>query len=50
VANGVARGEPELVVAEDDEGIVGAVQLVLAQPENTDGCARRVRRPGLTRA
>ena len=34
VADGVARGERELLVAEDDEGIVGTVQLVLAQPEN----------------
>ena len=34
VADGVERGERELLVAEDDEGIVGTVQLVLAQPEN----------------
>ena len=34
VADGVARGERELLVAEDDAGIVGTVQLVLAQPEN----------------
>jgi len=34
VADGVARGERELLVAEDEEGIVGTVQLVLAQPEN----------------
>lgn len=34
VAEGVARGERALLVAEDATGIVGAVQLVLAQPEN----------------
>jgi GNAT superfamily N-acetyltransferase len=34
VADGAARGERALLVAEDGEGIVGTVQLVLAQPEN----------------
>lgn len=35
VADGVARGERVLLVAEGDEGqIVGTVQLVLALPEN----------------
>ena len=34
VAAGVAAGERALMVVEDDEGIVGTVQLVLDQPEN----------------
>ena len=34
VASDVANGDRALVVAEDDTGIVGTVQLVLAQPEN----------------
>ena len=34
VADGVARGQRALIVAEDDTGIVGTVQLVLDQPEN----------------
>ena len=34
VADGVAAGERALLVAEDDTGIVGTVQLVLEQPEN----------------
>lgn len=34
VAAGVAAGERALLVAEDDTGIVGTVQLVLDQPEN----------------
>lgn len=34
VAEGVARGERALMVAEDGTGIVGTVQLVLDQPEN----------------
>ncbi|MES3001506.1 MAG: GNAT family N-acetyltransferase [Pseudomonadota bacterium] len=34
VADGVAQGERVLLVAADDEGIVGTVQVVLAQPEN----------------
>jgi ribosomal protein S18 acetylase RimI-like enzyme len=34
VAGGVARGERTLLVAEDEEGIVGTVQLVTSMPEN----------------
>lgn len=34
VADDVTRGERALLVAEDAAGIVGTVQLVLAQPEN----------------
>jgi GNAT superfamily N-acetyltransferase len=34
VADGVARGERALIVAEDHSGIVGTVQLVLDQPDN----------------
>lgn len=34
VADGVARGERALLVAEDAAGICGTVQLVLAQPDN----------------
>ena len=34
VAEGVARGERALLVADDALGICGTVQLVLAQPEN----------------
>ena len=34
VAVGVAAGERALLVAEDEDGIVGTVHLVLAQPEN----------------
>lgn len=34
IAEGVARGERALLVAEDEEGILGTVQVVLAQPEN----------------
>lgn len=34
VSEGVARGERALLVADDASGIVGTVQLVLAQPEN----------------
>ncbi|WP_375792072.1 GNAT family N-acetyltransferase [Variovorax guangxiensis] len=34
VADGVASGERALLVAEDEEGILGTVQVVLAQPEN----------------
>jgi GNAT superfamily N-acetyltransferase len=55
VGDGVARGERALLVAEDDAGIVGTVQLVLAQPENQPHRAdvakllvhRRARRQGL---
>jgi GNAT superfamily N-acetyltransferase len=34
VADGVARGERVLLVAEDGAGIVGTAQLILAMPEN----------------
>jgi hypothetical protein len=34
VAAGVAAGERALLVAEDDTGIIGTVQLVLDQPDN----------------
>jgi GNAT superfamily N-acetyltransferase len=34
VAEGVVRGARALLVAEDEHGIVGTVQLVLDQPEN----------------
>jgi GNAT superfamily N-acetyltransferase len=34
VGEGVARGERALLVAEDAGGIVGTVQLILAQPQN----------------
>lgn len=34
VAAGVDSGERALLVAEDEEGILGTVQVVLAQPEN----------------
>lgn len=34
VADDVARGERALLVAEDAQGTVGTVQLILAQPEN----------------
>ena len=55
VAEGVARNERALLVAEDDAGIVGTVQLVLEQPENQPHRAdlskmlvlRRARRQGL---
>ena len=55
VAAGVAAGERALLVAEDDMGIVGTVQLVLQQPENQPHRAdlskmlvhRRGRRKGL---
>jgi GNAT superfamily N-acetyltransferase len=55
VADGVASGERGLLVAEDDTGIVGTVQLVLEQPENQPHRAdlakmlvhRRARRRGL---
>jgi GNAT superfamily N-acetyltransferase len=55
VAEGVARGERALLVAEDSQGIVGTVQLVLAQPENQPHRAdlskmlvhRRARRQGI---
>jgi len=55
VADDAARGARALLVAEDDAGIVGTVQLVLAQPENQPHRAdlskmlvhRRARRRGL---
>ena len=55
VAGGVASGERALLVARDDEGIVGTVQLTLALPENQPHRAdlakmlvhRRARRRGL---
>ncbi|MFC5523831.1 GNAT family N-acetyltransferase [Polaromonas jejuensis] len=55
VAEGVAQGERALLVAEDAEGIVGTVQLVLDQPDNQPHRAdvskmlvhRRARRQGL---
>ncbi len=55
VAEEAARGERALLVAEDASGIVGTVQLVLAQPENQPHRAdlskmlvhRRARRAGL---
>ncbi|HET9976180.1 MAG TPA: GNAT family N-acetyltransferase [Burkholderiaceae bacterium] len=56
MADGVARGERALLVAEDDTGcIAGSVQLVLDQPENQPHRAdvskmlvrRRARRQGL---
>jgi GNAT superfamily N-acetyltransferase len=55
VALGVQRGERALLVAEDDTGIVGTVQLVLDLPENQPHRAdlakmlvhRRGRRHGL---
>jgi GNAT superfamily N-acetyltransferase len=55
VADGVARGERALFVAEDADGPVGTVQLVLDQPENQPHRAdlskmlvhRRARRRGL---
>lgn len=55
VAAGVVRGERALFVAEDADGIVGTVQLVLAQPENQPHRAdlskmlvhRRARRGGI---
>ncbi len=58
VADGVARGERALFVAEDAEGIVGTVQLVLGQPDNQPHRAdvskmlvhRRARRRGLGEA
>ena len=54
VADGVVRGERVLLVAEDAQGIVGTVQVVLDQPENQPHRAdvakmlvhRRARRQG----
>jgi GNAT superfamily N-acetyltransferase len=58
VAEAVGRGDRALLVAEDDEGICGTVQLVLAQPDNQPHRAdlskmlvhRRARRRGLGEA
>jgi GNAT superfamily N-acetyltransferase len=58
VAEGVASGERALLVAEDEKGVCGTVQLVLAQPENQPHRAdlakllvhRRARRQGLGEA
>lgn len=55
VAAGVAAGERALLVAEDERGVCGTVQLVLAQPDNQPHRAdlskmlvhRRARRRGL---
>lgn len=55
VADGVARGERALLVAEDAQGLLGTVQLVLDQPENQPHRAevskmlvyRRARRRGI---
>ena len=55
IAQGVARGERALLVAEDAQGICGTVQLILDLPENQPHRAdlakmlvlRRVRRQGL---
>ena len=58
VADGAARGERVLLVAEDAQGIVGTVQVILDQPENQPHRAdvakmlvhRRARRRGLGEA
>ena len=55
IADGVARGERALLVAEDSGSIVGTVQLILDQPENQPHRAdlskmlvhRRARRRGV---
>jgi GNAT superfamily N-acetyltransferase len=55
VADGVARGERALLIAEDAQGLCGTVQLVLDMPDNQPHRAdlakmqvhRRVRRQGL---
>ena len=55
IASGVATGARALLVAEDETGIVGTVQLLLAQPENQPHRAdlakmmvlRRARRRGI---
>jgi GNAT superfamily N-acetyltransferase len=55
VANDVAAGRRALLIAEDDGGVVGTVQLVLEQPENQPHRAdlskmlvhRRARRRGV---
>jgi GNAT superfamily N-acetyltransferase len=58
VADAVGRGDRALLVAEDDSGICGTVQLILAQPDNQPHRAdlskmlvhRRARRRGLGEA
>ena len=58
VADDVAAGQRALLIAEDDEGLCGTVQLVLDQPENQPHRAdlakmlvhRRARRRGLAAA
>ena len=58
VARAVGRGDRALLVAEDDDGICGTVQLILAQPDNQPHRAdlskmlvhRRARRRGLGEA
>ncbi|MBX9626487.1 MAG: GNAT family N-acetyltransferase [Gemmataceae bacterium] len=58
VAEGVAAGERAVLVAEDESGICGTVQLVLSQPENQPHRAdlakllvhRRARRRGVGEA
>ena len=58
VAAGVAGGERALLVAEDDQGVVGTVQLIIGQPDNQPHRAdlaklqvhRRARRQGLAEA
>ena len=58
VADGVARGERALLIAEDSEGVCGTVQLIFDLPENQPHRAdlakmlvhRRVRRQGLGEA
>jgi GNAT superfamily N-acetyltransferase len=58
IAIAVAAGERALLVAEDSSGIVGTVQLVLAQPDNQPHRAdlskmpvhRRARRQGIGQA
>ena len=55
VADGVAQGARALLVAQDDQGIYGTVQLVLSQPDNQPHRAdvakmlvhRRARRQGV---
>lgn len=55
VAQGVVAGERVLLVAEDEHGILGTVQLIVAQPENQPHRAdlakmlvhRRARRRGV---
>jgi len=58
LADAVGRGDRALLVAEDDEGVCGTVQLILAQPDNQPHRAdlskmlvhRRARRRGLGEA